>query len=81
MSVRLPRVFAPLGHPPIARLWGALGIAALGDELFKGLARDIGHGGTRKGDTTALRNLKYRLQVVWQRWRYQSGDLDLVKFK
>ena len=38
-------------------------------------------GGTRKGDTTALRNLKYRLQVVWQRWRYQSGDLDLVKFK
>jgi len=38
-------------------------------------------GGTRKGDTTALRNLKYRLQVVWQRWRYQSGKLELVKFK
>lgn len=30
-----PRVFAPLAHPPIARLWGALAIAALGDELFK----------------------------------------------
>ena len=28
MSLRLPRVFAPLGHRPIARLWGALGIAA-----------------------------------------------------
>ncbi len=38
-------------------------------------------GGSRKGDTTALRNLKYRLQVAWQRWRYQSGDLDLVKIK
>lgn len=35
MSRHLPRVFAPLGHPPLARLWGALGIAALGDELFK----------------------------------------------
>lgn len=38
-------------------------------------------GGSRKGDTTALRNLKYRLQVVWQRWRYQSGDLNKVKMK
>lgn len=35
-------------------------------------------GGTRKGDTTALRNLKYRLQVAWQRWRYQSGNLEQV---
>ncbi len=38
-------------------------------------------GGTRKGDTTALRNLKYRLQVAWQRWRYQSGDLNKVNLK
>lgn len=38
-------------------------------------------GGSRKGDTTALRNLKYRLQVVWQRWRYQSGDLNKVSLK
>jgi DHA3 family macrolide efflux protein-like MFS transporter len=30
-----PRVFAPLAHPPIARLWGALAVAAIGDELFK----------------------------------------------
>lgn len=38
-------------------------------------------GGSRKGDTTALRNLKYRLQVAWQRWRYQSGDLNKVSLK
>lgn len=38
-------------------------------------------GGSRKGDTTALRNLKYRLQVAWQRWRYQSGDLSQVIVK
>jgi glycosyl transferase, family 25 len=38
-------------------------------------------GGTRKGDTTALRNLKYRLQVAWQRWRFQSGDLNKVEVK
>ena len=38
-------------------------------------------GGTRKGDTTALRNLKYRLQVAWQRWRFQSGDLNQIRLK
>jgi glycosyl transferase family 25 len=38
-------------------------------------------GGSRKGDTSAKRNLRYRCQVFWQRWRYQSGDLTKVSFK
>ena len=28
-------VFRPLGHPPIARLWSALSVATIGDELFR----------------------------------------------
>lgn len=35
-------------------------------------------GGSRKGDTTFWRNLKYRLQVWRQRRFYQSGDLTKV---
>lgn len=29
------RLFRPLTHPPVAKLWAALGLAAIGDELFK----------------------------------------------
>lgn len=36
-------------------------------------------GGSRKGDTNAGRNLKYRLQTAWNRIRYTSGDLNKVK--
>jgi len=36
-------------------------------------------GGSRKGDTTAVRNLKYRLDAALHRLRYTSGDLTKVK--
>lgn len=36
-------------------------------------------GGTRKGDTTFGRNLKYRLHAAWHRLVYQSGNLGQVK--
>lgn len=38
-------------------------------------------GGTRKGDTTFGRNLKYRLHAAWHRWRHVSGSLDKVNKK
>lgn len=36
-------------------------------------------GGSRKSDTNAGRNLKYRLQTAWNRIRFTSGDLCKVK--
>ncbi|MFN6969279.1 MAG: glycosyltransferase family 25 protein [Rheinheimera sp.] len=36
-------------------------------------------GGSRKGDTTFLRNLKYRLAAAWHRVCYTSGDLNQIK--
>ena len=35
-------------------------------------------GGSRKGDTSPLRNLKYRLHTAWNRFYYRSGDIGQV---
>lgn len=36
-------------------------------------------GGSRRGGTTALRNIRYRLHAAWHRLCYTSGDLSLIE--
>jgi glycosyl transferase, family 25 len=78
------KIFRPVdidlqfGHELELQLFSLLPYTIWPSSKFESVINAIS-GGSRKGDTTTFRNLKYRLHVAWSRWRYCSGLLRNIK--
>jgi glycosyl transferase family 25 len=66
------------GHELDLQLFSLLPYVICPSSKFDSVINAIS-GGTRKGDTTATRNIKYRLHAALHRLCYISGDLNKVK--
>jgi glycosyl transferase, family 25 len=66
------------GHELDLQLFSLLPYTIWPSSKFESVINAI-NGGNRKGDTTATRNIKYRLHAVLHRLCYISGDLNKVK--
>jgi glycosyl transferase family 25 len=78
------KIFRPVdidlqfGHELDLQLFSLLPYTVWPSSKFDSVINAIS-GGCRKGDTTAARNIMYRLHMAWHRLCYISGDLSRIK--